>query len=235
MKNSVIIFILFVFLTGCSKEKFPTVIRESLLSANLQGMYQENTNIIVKFEQFDNLGNVSGFSLVRGNKRPFSGTAEIDENNDLIINAKEPGDDSSDGIFKFEITNIVTNFKGEWTKDNKNVKVFELSNYPTGIPNPTKGQPLTFRNDGDQSELVLNTDNTCLVTYKDESNKEVRIKGSCFGLATGIYIEWWKPFYYGGKNTTLYYSEDGTELIYVYSEKEQKKYGEESAVAFAIE
>src|SRR5689334_5797066 len=47
-------------------------------------------------------GLVEGRSIVAGNNRPFSGTIKEDEGV-YIINAKEPGDDTNDGMFAFKI------------------------------------------------------------------------------------------------------------------------------------
>jgi YARHG domain len=61
---------------------------------------------------------VSGRSIVGGNDRPFAGTI-LKEGDKYIVNAKEPGDDKEDGIFKFTIDpKMKEGFGGSW-KPNK--------------------------------------------------------------------------------------------------------------------
>jgi hypothetical protein len=57
---------------------------------------------------------VSGRSIVGGNDRPFDGTLTLD-NGTYNIEAREPGDDKDDGVFKFQIAQAKpTEVKGTW-------------------------------------------------------------------------------------------------------------------------
>ena len=59
-------------------------------------------------------GTVSGRSIVGGNDRPFDGTLAV-EDGTYSIEAREPGDNKYDGVFKFRISQAkLTEVKGTW-------------------------------------------------------------------------------------------------------------------------
>lgn len=59
-------------------------------------------------------GVISGRSIVGGNDRPFDGTMSV-EDGDYVIEAREPGDNKYDGVFKFKIAQAgLDEVKGTW-------------------------------------------------------------------------------------------------------------------------
>ncbi|MEO6050127.1 MAG: YARHG domain-containing protein [Pyrinomonadaceae bacterium] len=59
-------------------------------------------------------GAVSGRSIVGGNDRPFDGTLSV-EDGSYVVEAKEPGDNKYDSVFKFKIAQAGLNeVKGTW-------------------------------------------------------------------------------------------------------------------------
>ena len=57
---------------------------------------------------------ISGRSIVGGNDRPFDGTMSV-EDGDYVIEAREPGDNKYDGVFKFKIAQTgLDEVKGTW-------------------------------------------------------------------------------------------------------------------------
>lgn len=88
---------------------------------NKKPSYYNKINIAI--ENISPSGEVQGFSVVAGNKRPFSGKAIIDGDK-YIITAKEPGDDRYDGQFSFTLYNQdELLIKGTWTSNDKNLSV----------------------------------------------------------------------------------------------------------------
>jgi len=80
-----------------------------------------NDQILINIESINEDGSVTGFNIVKNNKRALTGFKNGNE-----FELKEPGDDKWDGVFKFTITeNIAT---GTWTANNgKSTKQFSLS------------------------------------------------------------------------------------------------------------
>ena len=81
--------------------------------------YQNKINISI-----DSLTDtkVYGHSVVAGNQRPFSGTAEF-KNGVYTISAKEPGDDKYDGTFDFTLNPTALTIEGTWTANNTKLEV----------------------------------------------------------------------------------------------------------------
>ncbi|CAN5611722.1 hypothetical protein BH10BAC5_BH10BAC5_01890 [soil metagenome] len=65
---------------------------------------------------------VYGHSVVAGNNRPFKGTYNS-KGNELVVDAKEPGDDKYDGTFSFTVRPASNEITGKWTSFNKNSDV----------------------------------------------------------------------------------------------------------------
>jgi hypothetical protein len=63
-------------------------------------------------------GNISGYSVCAGNKRPFSGGYE-EKNNMIKASLQEPGDNKYDGVFELEIDKESKKLVGKWTPFNK--------------------------------------------------------------------------------------------------------------------
>ena len=63
---------------------------------------------------------VTGYSIVAGNERAFSGSWEAVEGGYTIL-AKEPGDHAADGIFKFTFTAKPKALSGEWVANDKKI------------------------------------------------------------------------------------------------------------------
>lgn len=74
------------------------------------------------------IGNsVTGYSIVAGNERAFSGSwSEIQ--GDFSVIAKEPGDDKADGVFRFTYLTKSKSLLGEWEANDKKIgtRKFEL-------------------------------------------------------------------------------------------------------------
>ncbi len=74
------------------------------------------------------IGNsVTGYSIVAGNERAFSGSwSEIQ--GDFTVIAKEPGDDKADGVFRFTYLTKSKSLLGEWEANDKKIgtRKFEL-------------------------------------------------------------------------------------------------------------
>ena len=84
------------------------------------------TKITVRLEKIDG-NNVSGFSLVDGVERPFSGMLSRDANG-TVFTLREPGDDKHDGVFKFSLANgAQPRLVGTWVENETHIKVdFDL-------------------------------------------------------------------------------------------------------------
>ncbi|MEM6800045.1 MAG: YARHG domain-containing protein [Bacteroidota bacterium] len=72
-------------------------------------------------------GKVFGHSVVAGNIRPFEGKVETDAEGNLVVEAKEPGDDRYDGTFQFSILKNNASVEGKWIANDKNLSVTERS------------------------------------------------------------------------------------------------------------
>lgn len=67
------------------------------------------------------IGNsVTGYSIVAGNERAFSGSWSR-VNGDLTIVAKEPGDDKTDGVFRLTYFKNNKSLLGEWEANDKQI------------------------------------------------------------------------------------------------------------------
>lgn len=63
---------------------------------------------------------VTGYSIVAGNERAFSGFwSAID--GDYVVVAKEPGDHEADGTFRFTFISKTKHLLGEWEANDKNI------------------------------------------------------------------------------------------------------------------
>jgi hypothetical protein len=60
---------------------------------------------------------VTGYSIVAGNERAFSGSYQVHEKG-FVISAAEPGDRPDDGVFKFLYTKATDDLGGIWTPNN---------------------------------------------------------------------------------------------------------------------
>src|SRR6478735_563087 len=67
------------------------------------------------------IGNsVTGYSIVAGNERAFSGSwSKVD--GDYVILAKEPGDHEADGVFRFTYFAKTKSLLGEWEANDKKI------------------------------------------------------------------------------------------------------------------
>jgi len=65
---------------------------------------------------------VTGYSITAGNERAFSGSW-YGLGGDYTVVAKEPGDDKSDGVFRFTWLRKSNNLVGEWEADNKQIGI----------------------------------------------------------------------------------------------------------------
>ncbi len=70
---------------------------------------------------------VTGYSIVAGNERAFSGSWTGMGGN-YTVTAKEPGDDKADGVFKFTWMRKTNSLVGEWEPNDKKIgnRKFEL-------------------------------------------------------------------------------------------------------------
>ncbi len=73
------------------------------------------------------IGNtVTGYSIVAGNERAFSGSwSKLD--NDYSVIAKEPGDDKADGVFRFTYVKSTHTLLGEWEANDKTIGTRKFS------------------------------------------------------------------------------------------------------------
>lgn len=72
--------------------------------------WDRSNKICICIEKIDST-QVSGYSIVAGNKRKFTGKVNVEENKFLVM-AKEPGDDQYDGEFSFVLYS--NNIQGTW-------------------------------------------------------------------------------------------------------------------------
>lgn len=63
-----------------------------------------------------------GRSIVAGNERPFQGNYHI-QGNKFSVTAKEPGSDKHDGTFSFILDPSKSSANGQWTSNDKTLKV----------------------------------------------------------------------------------------------------------------
>ncbi len=71
---------------------------------------------------------VTGYSIVAGNERAFSGSwTRVNNGNNTVI-AKEPGDHKADGVFTFTWMRKTNNLVGEWKPNDKKIgsRTFDL-------------------------------------------------------------------------------------------------------------
>lgn len=74
--------------------------------------YQYNTKLNLALEKLED-GEVSGFSVVYGIKRPFTGTYS-ERNGSYVVTASEPGDRRLDGDYAFTLSPRSQAIKGFW-------------------------------------------------------------------------------------------------------------------------
>ncbi|MBK7957715.1 MAG: hypothetical protein IPK03_06100 [Bacteroidetes bacterium] len=100
---------------------------ESFDNSNLIGEWTGalgTDQLALTIETINADGSVTGFNIVKGNRRPLEGTVSKN-GDDYSFELKEPGDDKWDGVFKFSITGSTA--KGSWTSNNgKSTKQFSL-------------------------------------------------------------------------------------------------------------
>lgn len=65
---------------------------------------------------------VTGYSIVAGNERAFSGSW-TGKGGDYTVTAKEPGDDKADGVFTFTWMRKTKSLVGEWEPNDKQIGV----------------------------------------------------------------------------------------------------------------
>ena len=81
------------------------------------GMFGSN-KITIDIQALEANGEVKGYSVVAGNKRPFTG--KYSKNNDeYAFSVKEPGDNKYDGEFEFSVPMGFQKLVGKWTPFNK--------------------------------------------------------------------------------------------------------------------
>lgn len=84
-----------------------------------------NDQLALTIETVNADGSATGFDIVKGNRRPLTGTA-IKSGDSYNFELKEPGDDKWDGVFKFSISGNTAS--GNWTANNgKSTKQFSLT------------------------------------------------------------------------------------------------------------
>jgi endogenous inhibitor of DNA gyrase (YacG/DUF329 family) len=84
-----------------------------------------NDQLVLTIETVNEEGYVTGFDIVKGNRRPLTGTA-TKSGNSYYFELKEPGNDKWDGVFKFSISGNTAN--GNWIANNgKSTKQFSLT------------------------------------------------------------------------------------------------------------
>ena len=81
--------------------------------------YQNKINLSVDSVQD---GRIKGHSVVAGNLRPFSGTL-TEKDGRFEVQAKEPGDDQYDGVFRFTLDPAAKMASGIWIANNKKLAV----------------------------------------------------------------------------------------------------------------
>ena len=96
------------------------------VSPGLTGYYVgsfADTKITVRLDKV--IGNtITGYSIVRGNERAFSGWLKAQANGDAEMQMSEPGDDPTDGVFHFQLQGSALN--GSWTPNNKSRSTVQL-------------------------------------------------------------------------------------------------------------
>lgn len=83
--------------------------------------YMNKINISIDEIRADS---IFGHSVVAGNDRPFSGTYTLLEEH-YDVEAREPGDDRYDGLFRFKIFPDENRVEGTWEAYNKNLAVYK--------------------------------------------------------------------------------------------------------------
>jgi hypothetical protein len=101
---------------------------ESSDNSNLIGEWKGvfgNDQLALTIETVNADGSVSGFNIVKSNRRPLTGSV-TKNGDDYNFELKEPGDDKWDGVFKFSISGNTAS--GNWTANNgKSTKQFSLT------------------------------------------------------------------------------------------------------------
>lgn len=80
-----------------------------------------SNKITIAIESLEN-GVVKGYSIVAGNSRPFEGTYK-EEEEVLLVTAREPGDDKYDGVFTFKMNHNSKTIPGTWEAYNRKLGV----------------------------------------------------------------------------------------------------------------
>lgn len=86
---------------------------------------KNNSKINISIKRIDHNLQVTGESIVSGNKRPFKGTVEIVDGT-YHFSLQEPGTDKFDGVFEFTIDDKIDGpekLAGTWTAFNKKLNV----------------------------------------------------------------------------------------------------------------
>lgn len=155
------------------------------------GAFGKNTLILDI--NYVNGNNVSGFNIVKGNRRNIKGTLE-DKGNTFVFKMEEPGNDKYDGIFDFTIDTTSLNVSGEWTPNDTSLskKTFTLKR------RSEKGQPEGYSGTWflENFTVELKTDGTGIAKggYEDKKANwiETEIKCTWIDEGEGITIEWAK-------------------------------------------
>ena len=172
---------------------------------------------------------ITGYSIVAGNERAFTGSWSRMSEGDVAVFAKEPGDDRTDGTFRFTFIQKTKSLLGEWEANEKSIGLRKF-NLPARkfVYNPKAGQyPET---------------STRRLTEKDVENRrneELRIMrneiyarhGYSFKLADMREhfdkLDWYMPVAVDIANQLTKVEKDNAELI-----KRYEKYSEEHYDAF---
>jgi hypothetical protein len=70
---------------------------------------------------------VTGYSIVAGNERAFSGSWSAFSDGDVTVIAKEPGDDPADGEFRFTFLKKTKSLTGEWTPNDARIGIYKFN------------------------------------------------------------------------------------------------------------
>ncbi len=102
------------------QENTPVISNSNDLIGEWKGAFG-NDQLLINIESINDDGSVTGFNVVKNNRRALTGLK-----NDNEFELREPGDDKWDGVFKFTISN--NEATGTWTANNgKSTKSFTLT------------------------------------------------------------------------------------------------------------
>jgi len=205
-----------------STELFRTKYDTEKFLGEYMGTFGKNTLILDI--NYVNGNNVSGYNIVKGNRRNIKGTLE-DKGNAFSFRLEEPGSDKYDGVFEFTIDTATLTASGKWAP--LDPAITEQKTY-TLQKRSDRGQPYektgTWYLDGFIVELKADGTGLAKGGYENKKGewKETEIRCTWLDTGKGITIEWAKNFAF--KKSVMNFTLEKTEYEEIMTDGDYQMY-----------